>query len=161
MIPRRSGTIVNIGSVSAYVNLPFSAAYTNSKAAVHSLSDVLRSELSPFNIRVLLVAPGAIRSSFGDTANKGVQLPTDSSPYAAGKEVIAARASLSQNNPTEAKDLAKMVRKESERSPWRQRHYLTAGSKSWLAWFISYLPPFMRDFIIWRLCNLGAIRRKL
>lgn len=29
-----------------------------SKAAVHSLSDALRMELSPFNVQVVVVAPG-------------------------------------------------------------------------------------------------------
>lgn len=161
MIPRKSGTIVNMGSIAAYVNLPFSAAYTNSKAAVHSLNDVLRSELSPFNIRVLLVAPGQIKSSFGDNAAKGVQLPSDSSPFAGAKEAIRARAVLSQHDgSTRAEVFAKTVRKEAERGTLRQRHYLSTGNKSLLAWIVSYLPPFIRDFIIWRLCNLGSIRRR-
>lgn len=160
MIPRRKGTIINIGSVSAYVNLPFSAAYTNSKAAVHSLNDVLRSELSPFHIRVLLIAPGSVKSSFGDNATKGIQYPSESSPYAGAKQAIHSRAVLSQEtSPTDAKVFAKWIRKEGEKSPWRQRHYLTAGTRSWLAWFISYLPPFMRDFLIWRVCRLGTIQR--
>jgi 1-acylglycerone phosphate reductase len=161
MIPRRSGTIINIGSISAYINLPFTAAYTNSKAAVHSLSDVLRSELSPFNIRVLLVAPGGIKSSFGDNAVKGLQLPSDSSPFVGARQAIKDRVVMSQQSGSTPADVfAKWVRKEAERGTLRQRHYLTAGSKSLLAWIISYLPPFIRDFIIWRLCNLGSIRRR-
>jgi len=36
--------------------------YSSSKAAVHALAETLTVELSPFNIRVLLVAPGAFRT---------------------------------------------------------------------------------------------------
>lgn len=160
MIAQRSGTIINIGSISAYGNFPFSAAYTNSKAAVHSLSDVLRSELSPFNIRVLLVAPGAIKSSFGDNATKGVQLPSDSSPYAAARAALQRRSTISQEeSPTDARVFAKWVRKESERSYWFQRHYLTVGSRSFAGWLMYYMPCWMRDFLVWYVFGLGTIRR--
>lgn len=37
-------------------------------------------ELAGFNINVSIVAPGAIKSSIGDTGSKGISLP-DSSNY--------------------------------------------------------------------------------
>ncbi|MGV2480613.1 UNVERIFIED_CONTAM: SDR family NAD(P)-dependent oxidoreductase, partial [Salmonella enterica subsp. enterica serovar Weltevreden] len=46
MIERRSGLVVNIGSVSGVLVTPFAGAYCASKAAVHALSDALRMELA-------------------------------------------------------------------------------------------------------------------
>lgn len=66
MIEKRQGTIVNVGSISGLVSTPFTGAYCASKAALHSLSDSLRMELSKFNVNVITVQPGAIESKFSN-----------------------------------------------------------------------------------------------
>ena len=74
--------VVNVGSVSGILTTPFSGAYCATKAALHSLSDAMRMELAPFGIEVVVVQPGAIRSSFGDTSLAGVSdLLADDSRY--------------------------------------------------------------------------------
>jgi 1-acylglycerone phosphate reductase len=161
MIEKRSGTIINIGSIAAYGNFPFSAAYNSSKAAVHSLNDALRSELKPFNVRVLLVAPGAIKSSFGDSATTNIEYPSASSPYASAKAILQHRSSVSQQDkPTDAGVFARWVRKEAEKSAVWQRHYLTVGRKSTLGWILFYFPPFLRDFVIYYFFKLRTLSRK-
>ncbi|CAI9766878.1 unnamed protein product [Fraxinus pennsylvanica] len=65
MVAQRSGSIVNIGSVVGRVPTPWTGAYCTSKAAVHAISDTLRVELRPFEIDVILVLPGAIKSNLG------------------------------------------------------------------------------------------------
>ncbi|KAL0947781.1 hypothetical protein HGRIS_013856 [Hohenbuehelia grisea] len=58
-----SGTIVNIGSRSAWkTEIAGIGPYSASKAAIHALTETLAAELAQFNIRVLLVAPGAFRT---------------------------------------------------------------------------------------------------
>ena len=64
----RSGTIVNVSSVSGRVAIPFAAPYSASKHALEALSDALRIELSAFGIRVVLVEPGPIETRFTDRA---------------------------------------------------------------------------------------------
>jgi short-subunit dehydrogenase len=54
MIERRSGLIVNIGSVVGEVGPAWSGIYNASKAALHSLSRTLEMEVSNFGIEVLL-----------------------------------------------------------------------------------------------------------
>lgn len=58
MITARSGTIINIGSISSYMSQPFWSAYSASKAALMSMSDALRGELAPFGVNVMYCAPG-------------------------------------------------------------------------------------------------------
>ena len=66
MIARRRGRIVNISSSGGQISLPLVGVYHATKFAVEALSDALRWELSPFGIRVSVIAPGPIRTEFGD-----------------------------------------------------------------------------------------------
>lgn len=60
------GTIVNISSLGGIIALPFQGFYSASKFAVEGLTEALRLEVRPFGIRVVLVEPGDIRTSFTD-----------------------------------------------------------------------------------------------
>ncbi len=48
-----SGLIVNVCSVSSYVDLPLSAAYNASKSALLSVTNVLRMEVEPLGLHVM------------------------------------------------------------------------------------------------------------
>ena len=65
MVERRSGVIVNIGSISAMiVNRPqMQPAYNASKAAVHQLTKSLAAEWAPYNVRVNAMAPGYVKTA--------------------------------------------------------------------------------------------------
>jgi NAD(P)-dependent dehydrogenase (short-subunit alcohol dehydrogenase family) len=65
---QRSGTIVNVSSVSGRVAIPFAAPYSASKHALEAVSDALRVELAAFGIRVVLVEPGPIETRFTERA---------------------------------------------------------------------------------------------
>lgn len=94
-------SIVNIGSAAGVFSTPFSGVYCASKAAFHSLSEVMRMEFAPFGIQVMTVYPGAVSSSFGDNASKqlmGVLAPN--SLYADVADAIEKRATVSKNSPT-------------------------------------------------------------
>ena len=57
---RCRGRIVNIGSTSGLVALPFLGPYSASKFALEALTDALRVELRPWDIPVAIVEAGAI-----------------------------------------------------------------------------------------------------
>jgi NAD(P)-dependent dehydrogenase (short-subunit alcohol dehydrogenase family) len=62
MIPAASGVIVNMSSV--HERIPWSgfSAYTSSKAGLAMLTQTLAQEAAPHGVRVLAVAPGAIKT---------------------------------------------------------------------------------------------------
>lgn len=59
---QKSGHIINVASVAAYKVRPGSAVYAATKAAVRMLSEGLRQEVKPYNIRTTVISPGAVRS---------------------------------------------------------------------------------------------------
>jgi NAD(P)-dependent dehydrogenase (short-subunit alcohol dehydrogenase family) len=61
MIPRRSGTIVNMASTSAFsASTKPMAPYAASKGAVRMLTMAAARELAPFGLRVNAIAPGTV-----------------------------------------------------------------------------------------------------
>jgi NADP-dependent 3-hydroxy acid dehydrogenase YdfG len=59
MVERRHGTIINVSSTSGRKTYRSHVAYVGTKHAVHALSENLREEVSPHNVRVVVIAPGA------------------------------------------------------------------------------------------------------
>ncbi|MBK6740362.1 MAG: SDR family oxidoreductase [Haliea sp.] len=60
MIPQRSGSIINISSVSSLRAGIASGAYGAAKAALNQFSQCAAMEVAPHNVRINVVAPGAV-----------------------------------------------------------------------------------------------------
>lgn len=169
MIRHRSGVIVNIGSVAAIACMPFGGPYSASKSAVHAASDTLRLELAPFNIHVVVVAPGAIKSSISDNTRKTRSTPTPNSAdegdlgylpadslYKHVEDLVKFRAEFSQQGePTPSETFAKNVRKWVAVS--RPGAYLFTGKKSLGVWISYYLPTRVKDWVIGRIFQIHRI----
>lgn len=85
MLKQKSGTIVNVGSMSGFiVNRPQGQCYYNaSKAAVHHLTKSLAAEWADRNVRINAVAPTYIRTplnQFVEQNQEMYQRWTDSTP---------------------------------------------------------------------------------
>lgn len=158
MKSERRGLICNIGSVSGMLPTPFSGAYCASKAALHTLSDVLRLELKPFGIRVMTVQPGAVASEFGRHAEVSLRgLLAPDSWYKRQEEAVRARAQESQQNATLASAMARRLVKELLRK--RPRSIVRLGNKSRLMpWMARWLPRRVRDWILARRFKLRRMR---
>lgn len=60
MIEHKAGHIINTASVAAHLLFPASSVYSATKFAVRALTDGLRQEMTPYNIRTTLISPGAV-----------------------------------------------------------------------------------------------------
>ncbi|EPQ29980.1 uncharacterized protein PFL1_02653 [Pseudozyma flocculosa PF-1] len=157
MIRRRSGVIVNIGSTAGLTALPFGATYSASKAAVHALSDALRLELRGFGVKVVVVAPGAIKSSIADAGSKDLDFPADSF-YGDVKDLIEYRANFSQlGSPTPSAVFARNVRRAVTRP--NPSAYLVTGKRSFTALLAYYLPVWIKDLLVGRMFSIWRIGR--
>jgi NAD(P)-dependent dehydrogenase (short-subunit alcohol dehydrogenase family) len=65
------GTIVMISSMAGQIGFAGTGAYCASKFALEGMSDALAEELAPFDVRVLIVEPGAFRTDFAGRSIQG------------------------------------------------------------------------------------------
>ena len=64
MRERRCGLVINIGSVGGIFAIPFQSLYSSSKYAVEAMTECMRIELKPFNVKAALIEPGDIKTGF-------------------------------------------------------------------------------------------------
>ncbi|MDZ4878267.1 MAG: putative oxidoreductase [Chroococcidiopsis cubana SAG 39.79] len=90
MKQQKAGHIINVSSVAGHKVGPGSAVYAATKHAVRALSEGLRQEVKPYNIRTTVISPGAVATELPnsvtdpDTADrihkfyKEMAIPADS-----------------------------------------------------------------------------------
>ncbi|MBP2170501.1 NADP-dependent 3-hydroxy acid dehydrogenase YdfG [Erwinia toletana] len=66
MKKNQRGTIINISSLAGRKTYEHHAAYSGTKFAVHGISETVRWEMAPYNIRVITIAPGAAETELLD-----------------------------------------------------------------------------------------------
>jgi NADP-dependent 3-hydroxy acid dehydrogenase YdfG len=64
---QRAGHIINVSSVAGHKVRPGGTVYSATKHAVRVLSEGLRQEVKPYNIRTTVVSPGAVDTELPDT----------------------------------------------------------------------------------------------
>ncbi|HZG86824.1 SDR family oxidoreductase [Paenibacillus sp.] len=127
MRERRSGTIINMSSVSGRLGLPGFAPYAASKFAVEGFSEALRLELRPFGVHVVLIEPGSYRT---DIWAKGFarMAGDETSPYASMLERVKRAAERSARAGGDPRDVARLAaRAASARRP-KLRYALPASA---------------------------------
>jgi NADP-dependent 3-hydroxy acid dehydrogenase YdfG len=77
MKEQRSGHIINVSSVYGHKLGPHATVYCATKHAVRALSEGLRQEVKPYNIRTTVISPGAVATELLDhISEKEIQAET-------------------------------------------------------------------------------------
>ena len=71
MRARRSGLIVNIGSIAGKMTLPWMTLYSASKSALGTLTEGARMELLRDGVHTMLVCPGYVQTGFQQNVLEG------------------------------------------------------------------------------------------
>ncbi|KAF2515086.1 SDR family NAD(P)-dependent oxidoreductase [Flavobacterium salilacus subsp. salilacus] len=71
MIARKSGHIINIGSIAGKEVYPNGNVYCASKHAVDAINQGMRMDLNPYGIRVGAINPGLVATEFSEVRFKG------------------------------------------------------------------------------------------
>jgi len=81
LLRRAQGRIVMVGSIGARFTPPFTGPLAASKSALTTLAEALRQELAPWNIRVVVIEPGSIRTdAVGKLRSDAAQLISQADP---------------------------------------------------------------------------------
>jgi NAD(P)-dependent dehydrogenase (short-subunit alcohol dehydrogenase family) len=146
MRAKDGAVVVNHTSVGSTAGLPFQAAYNASKAALAMFSDILRLELQGFNIRVVDLKTGGVKSNILSNLTYA-ELPSNSI-YAAARdesEKILSGEKLKSLKGTyvEADIWAKEVVNDLTKS--KPPYQIWRGGSAWLVRLSTFLPVGMFD----------------
>lgn len=70
MKQQKAGHIINVSSVAGHKVRPGSAVYAATKSAVLVISEGLRQEVKPYNIRTTVISPGAVATELPDSVTE-------------------------------------------------------------------------------------------
>lgn len=62
MLPRKTGSIINVSSTAGYTGMPRKSHYVSAKAALRALTKVIATEAGPFGVRCNCLVPGGIET---------------------------------------------------------------------------------------------------
>lgn len=142
---KKSGKIINIGSISGKFVQPINGTYCASKFAVEALSDTLRLELHNYNIQVTVIEPGPINTNFFKTmADCSNDLMSNSnSCYSCFYESDAKhRNNQKTTDPKEAaKAIGDIILKKQLNSRYKAAVPFTYS-------MITHFPDFLREYVM-------------
>jgi NAD(P)-dependent dehydrogenase (short-subunit alcohol dehydrogenase family) len=157
MAQAHSGRVVNIGSIVGVLPTPYAGAYCASKSALHAVTEVLRVELAPFGIDVVLVQPASVRSNIAAPALQGLnRYAVDTSYYNRVHRHIEARARLSQDKPMDTDQFAHDVVGAITRKHPPRVMRIGRGARAYAA--LAQLPRALLDRILTRRFRLNELR---
>ncbi|MBI3744434.1 MAG: SDR family NAD(P)-dependent oxidoreductase, partial [Chloroflexi bacterium] len=132
------GTIVNVGSIAGITGSPSGGAYSASKAALLQMTRLLRSEVTQFGVRAVLIEPGLYATEFHTNQIDGTRVWREDSPYRANVDRMRARIPRGLHGQN-ARGCALLIRKIIEARRTKLRY--TAGADAFFAARIIRLMP--------------------
>ena len=146
------GRVLNIGSVSGLVAMPFLSPYASSKFALAAINDSLRVELNPWNIKVIDIVLGDVRTPVWEKASRHLDEMTPLlDRYAA---FLPGVRKLLQPRGTSPQRVARALARILEVRRPSPRYFI--GWPSRMALLLSWLPRRVRDWLMRTGLALGS-----
>lgn len=143
------GTIGFTGSVSGVIPFPFSSTYSSTKAAIHQYAATLRIEMKPFDVKVINIVTGGVKTNIEDTR----PLPETSIYNIPGmKEKFAERQQMARrNHPISAESYAMKVVTDFEQATISGALNIYRGRMATiLGYLLCWCPRFLVEIILIR-----------
>jgi NAD(P)-dependent dehydrogenase (short-subunit alcohol dehydrogenase family) len=155
LLRRGPGRVVNMGSISGRVAMPFVGPYAASKFAMEALTDSLRVELRPWHIHVAIIEPGPIITPIWQKSLAAADELTQALPPTAhqlyGAAIAKARerliAASQAGIPPEA--VAQVVAHALTAKRPKTRYPIGRGVRLAIL-FAKFIPDRLRDWLITR-----------
>lgn len=128
VLREREGRVVNVASLAGHITAPYWGMYSATKHAVEAISDALRMEVQPFNVDVVIVEPGPVRTGFNERGRDHLEQLLPETVYAGGYRAALDRGGLGGVSPETA---GRVVVKAVTANRPRTRY--TVGWQAWLA----------------------------
>jgi short-subunit dehydrogenase len=156
------GRIINISSLGGRMAFPFGGLYSASKFALEGLSDALRMELAPFNIKVSVIEPGPVSTDFFVVAAQAVEenvATPEQTPYRAAFEKLKGLEQHTRSRAWPSERVAEViVQALSDRNP-RPRYIAASGGKFLLFMMTKVLPTRLVDAFWQRFYGIDLVAK--
>ena len=143
MRDRGGGRIINISSLGGRMAFPFGGLYSASKFALEGLSDALRMELKPFNIKVSVIEPGPVSTDFFVVAAQAVEATVatpENTPYKAAFEKLKGLEKQTSSRAWTSERVASVIVKAlTDRNP--RPRYIAATGGNFLVFMMTKVLP--------------------
>lgn len=149
------GRIVNVSSIAGRAAvLPFHGWYHATKFGLEALSDVLRVEVAPFGVKVVLIQPGFFATSILAKAGEQMQASDEASPYANGIARVAALTEWFERVAPPPDAVAKAITSAVESSRPKRRYMI--GREALPVRALGFVPDEITDRVVRTVANLDA-----
>jgi NAD(P)-dependent dehydrogenase (short-subunit alcohol dehydrogenase family) len=142
------GRIINISSLGGRLAFPFGGLYSSSKFALEGLSDALRMELAPFNIKVSVIEPGPVSTDFFVVAAQAVEdsvATPENTPYRAAFEKLKELEKQTSSRSWSSERVAEVIVQALLHRHPRPRYIAATGGKFLLFLMTKVLPTKVVD----------------
>jgi NAD(P)-dependent dehydrogenase (short-subunit alcohol dehydrogenase family) len=152
LIRKAKGRIIFVGSIAGLFALPFSGPYAASKFGLEGMVDSLRRELDSWNISVVLVEPGSVKTpiwekSFSTGKQRFSDMGTEAhSLYQEKGDAIENMMRSGLNNALLPEDVAKVLLMAMETKSPRTRYQI--GKDARMAALGLFIPDAIKDWFI-------------
>ena len=116
---QKSGKIINVSSIGSEMGLPFRGFYSASKSAVDKVTEAIRYEVSPWNIKVCALHLGDIKTNIAENRVK----TKVSAPYEQTFDKVYSLMNSHVNDGADPLEVANYVEKLLHRKIWKAHFY--------------------------------------
>jgi NAD(P)-dependent dehydrogenase (short-subunit alcohol dehydrogenase family) len=102
MRSRRSGAIVQISSMGGQMSFAGFSAYSATKSALEGMSGALAGEVRPLGIKVLIIEPGAFRTSLFGNHSASTPIPDHAGTAGRTRHMVKTSAGTQPGDPAKA-----------------------------------------------------------
>lgn len=158
MRARRGGRVINVSSVAGRIAVPCLGVYDATKFCLEGLSDALRLELKAYDVEVVVVEPGAIKTELSDLEHRS--LAEKNTPDSAYGEHLAAVMRWQKANHSSAPGpevVARAIVKAVEARRPKAR-YVAPPSYRFLIGLRAFLPTTWADAIVRWVVGIANLR---
>ncbi len=126
---QQSGRIINVSSIGGRIGEPHGAWYHATKFALEGLSDSLRMELRQFNIPVVVIQPGAIRTEWNGIARQNLMKVSGQTAYRDLAQKHIRMLENADQRGSEPAVIARVIAKAIQSPRPKTRYAAGAGAK--------------------------------
>jgi len=150
---QKSGVIVIVGSLAGLIGVPFQSAYSASKFALEGFAEILRMEVKPFGIQVVLLEPGDFKTDFTRNRVFAEQAGNNSVYQDAAKRALGIMEDAERNGPPPS-ELAHLLEKVLRHPSPALRYPVGKLSDRFAAAVKAFLPQKIYEWLVMKAYKL-------